>query len=184
MRKLLYLIFFISSFSFSQGWEMMKRASVEQADSGAIYDGQNAGDPANEVNGIANTTDSHLGIATWSSVTTLPHDGSYTLYLTHGSADNTQVSGLVEMTGVLDGQTVTLKIYVKEVVGATWRVHLSAADGWTATSTEFNLVGGGAWQSFDVTGTSNQDNPLVEFYTTTSGDQNDILAVDNVVITF
>jgi len=184
MRKLFYILILLPFLTMAQVPDLLL-ASYQQANSSTpIFDGQNASVPIpNEVNSAANTVDNHIGILTWSVTTSSPYDGSYALRATHGSGNNTQVAAFVTAKGVKNGDTVTIKLWLREVDGTNWRAVLRSSDGWVSSSPEFNPTSGiGVWEEWEVTATADEDDPEIEFFTTSSGDNGDMLDVDYIII--
>lgn len=187
MKKLLYIpIFLFCLFSEAQSnkVEWFLEISRQQAAPTAVYDGQNAADPVNEVNGTANTNGGSE--TTITSSASNPQNGSYSLRIEKtGGGDNDTSIATIQLVGVSNGDTVVVEVYADEgsTQGTNWFVQLASFDGWTS-SESFNVTSTAGYNLY--TFAANQattDSPNLRIATTTSGDEGDIIDIDNIVIT-
>jgi hypothetical protein len=165
-----------------------KEAGVITVDGGTvstrvfpIYNGLNAADPVNEVDGIAGTNNAAGDVTITSSATPTPTNGTRVLLYNKNTASGFQENAGVVLTGVLSGQNVTVTFDYNEVTGNAFSVTLPAALGW-ATSPAFNTAAGG-WQVGTLTATATVDNPEMRIVMISTANLNDKLAIDNIVIT-
>lgn len=173
--KILFLLLFCS---FARGQFVIN--SYAYASESAVFDGQNAADPVNEVNGTANTDgNGEMTITSQSSPTA--QNGTYFLRLendTNGSND-----AYITLVGVTNGQAITVDYYVAQLNGQSWTTLLPASD--FSVSDQQNPNDGVApnWEALQMTGTASTDNPRLNIRTTGSGLDGHQIGVDNIVIT-
>lgn len=187
MKKLIYIFLLFPFFGISQSNKIARAVEISRQQANVVtvvYNGQNAADPNNEVNGTANITVIGTEL-TLSSVTTspTPQNGSYSLKFTQNAGTNTTARGNITLVGINNGDNVTVSLYCQETVGANWQILLRTSDGWTTNET-INLSDGGTWTQYTFSAnTATQDDPSIRIQGTSSSDTGDECGVDNIVIT-
>jgi len=181
MRKALYILLLLPMLSFGQRGGEMLIVSQQQAGGTPIPDMQNAADPINEVNGIANTDDNG-GVMIITSQA--PQNGSYYLRFEHNNGTDTLTDSYFTLVGVPSGVTVTVTFYVYEIVGLSWSCRLDSGHGWTASVSDSITGSGGAWVLVTLIGTTNSADPEVNIRGTSTSDAGMRLGVDNVTVAF
>ena len=145
----------------------------------AIYDGPNAADPVNEVNGTANF--SVVSNHTLSVESTTVQHGSYAVKITRTVAGGAAYVVDATMIGVLDTQNVTITLQADENVGTAWQMRTTTAKGWSGqTPVTFSGTG---YDEYQITQTATQNDPVIEFRSLSGASDNDVLLIDNIVIT-
>ena len=179
MLNIKILFFAILFCSFARGQFIID--PYKYAVAGAVFDGQNAADPTNEVNGVANTND-NTGETTITSSATTPQDGSYCLRFQNNGGGSKD--GNITLVGVSNGDDVTITFYLKQVTGLAWTTKLLSGD-WDTTYTQNPDDGeSGNWEQLTfASATAQTDDPDLVIRTTSGGSDLDLADVDNIVIT-
>lgn len=141
----------------------------------AIYAGDNAADPSNELNntnGFINIT----GSTTTSSVD-FANNGTYSVKNVATNPFNVEI----RLDGVAntDNVTVTFDFYTTNMSGNTFS-WLRVADGWDVQSAStIGALPYNEWRTITLTATATQADPILEISGTSSG----TFYIDNIVIT-
>lgn len=147
---------------------------------GATYNGQNAADPVNEVNGTANTTVSNATIES----STEQSEGGSTWSLKHIKSTAASSNIRLQTQNITNNDNVTVTGYVywpsTQSDGNVF-AFLADGDGWDVSDSDATNPNN-TWNSFTVTATATQDNPDILFQSTgtTVGLY---FYVDNIVVT-
>lgn len=137
-----------------------------------------------EVDGTAGTLVSD-GKITWTSTILNPQNGIRSLRATKtGGIDNESNRAELTLNGVLSGQNVTVTAYLDEssTQGTNWVAGMHSSSGWV-TSSVTNLTSTGGFFMYTWTGTASINSPAFRVYTTSSGDVNDSVDLDNITVT-
>ena len=149
------------------------------------FDGLNAADPENEVNGVVNTdvTNGHFTVASISASPT-PQNGSYALEFTHANGVNTNASGYIDIKGTSTGQNVAVSLWVNEQVGTNFRIYLDSFNGWTSTQEINPTHTAGTWGQYTFNAqVTTSDTPRIRVNGTDSSDTGDKIVIDNIEVT-
>ncbi|NYJ27529.1 hypothetical protein [Allomuricauda sp. ARW1Y1] len=153
----------------------------------AIYQGANAADPVNEVNGTNGVTINATNHVVTSASTVTPQNGTYYLRFVQNAGDNTLSKSFIELTGVQAGQNVTVSFWVYEAQGTFWegKLRTNLEDGVSDWSPEVsvNFDSQGTWTQYTLTSTASVNNPRLRISTTSLGDLNDEILIDNITVT-
>jgi len=149
-----------------------------------VYQGDNAADPINEINGTNGTSFDGSFPGFWASVSSSPspQDGAVSLVYEHNNGVNANTIGFIELTGVKNGDDITVVVYLQEIVGTNWQAGLRIADGFVAD--DFPSISSiGSYTEHTFNGVATQDDPLMRVVGTTSSDAGDQFGFDDIVIT-
>jgi hypothetical protein len=149
----------------------------------AIYNGQNAADPVNEVNGINGITSRATDFLITSSNAISPQNGTRYVRLVQNLGNNLEARSYLQLIGVNSGDDVSVSIWFYEEVGTNWAFNTRTALGWQTLASQ-NITAVGNWVQHTIGGIATINNPQIEIQGTAgASDLNDILNYDNVVIT-
>lgn len=151
-------------------------------ESTAIYQGNNAADPNNEVDSVVNTDNNSLFIITSVESSPNPQNGSSSLLFQQDNADNTSSDAYIELSGLDTSKTYTITLYTQEVNGLNWVVGLDDSQGWGLDDLK-SVSADGVWVQMSFSGSPSVTNPKIRINGTASSDLGDLLAIDNIVIT-
>lgn len=175
MRVLVVLLFFC----LSANAQTFIVDSYRYAGPIVIYDGQNAADPVNEVNGVANTVNAANG--TWSSQTTDGvTDGTYALKFTFGTT-GTAATGRIQTQNILNGDQIQIQFDAQKVTGTNVFPALATADGWDVADQV--TVSATSPTQYTLTATATADNPDIRWVYGSGATTGSASTVDNIVIT-
>jgi hypothetical protein len=164
-----------------------KYDGVPVAEITAVYQGANAADPVNEVNGINGITVNATDHLVTSASTVTPQNGTYYLRFVQNVGDNSLSKSFIELTGVQAGQNVTVSFWVYEAQGTFWegKLRTNLEDGVSDWSPEVsvNFDSQGIWTEYTLTSTASVNNPRLRISTTSLGDLNDEILIDNITVT-
>lgn len=167
MRKLIYILFLFVGVAHSQSLIDMQLLAYQQANAvTALYDGQNAADPVNEVNGVSGITQNNM---TLSSVASPVQDG---IYAVQGEVDATATARMfITTNGITSGDSVTFTFYVYRPSAYTVSGNIFsgvvASEGWDSNGLvviDNSMVD--YWVEVTFTRTATVDNPVFRMYNT------------------
>tara|TARA_R110002167_G_scaffold81296_3_gene222687 strand:+ start:5416 stop:5955 length:540 start_codon:yes stop_codon:yes gene_type:complete len=174
-----FLIFFFAC-AIANGQMLIDIYKVDESGASPIYTLANAANPTetNATTGFTNEINvSHSSVT--SSPT--PQDGTYCILQTNTGADNTSSRGATSFA--TDGSsTYEVKVYLQEVIGTNWTVSLFAADGWAVSDTQ-NVTAVGTWVEYTLTAVSNDTTGSIRFSGSSSSDNGNQIAIDNIRVT-
>lgn len=148
----------------------------------ALYQGNNAADPVNEINGFANTT-SENGTST--SSIDFAQNGTYSLKFEANSTTTGRHFYQTQNIAIGDVVTGTMYIYRDSATDPSSNIFVGAlaADGWNANSlTTIDNTGINAWIAVNFTATATIANPPLRSYATSIAAGN-IWYTDNISYT-
>ncbi|EAR14667.1 hypothetical protein [Robiginitalea biformata] len=178
-------IFFILLFTCltASGQSKMLLASLQQGAPTAIFDGQNAADPVNEVNGTANTGNAGGDVTVTSETSPTPTNGTYYLLFNKNTASGLGTENAsITLVGVLTGDDITVSIDYNEIVGNAFTIALPSGLGWDVTD-NFNTSSGGWITDTSLRATATVDNPELRVALLSAANLNDQIGIDNIVLT-
>lgn len=142
-----------------------------------LYNGLNAADPTNEVNGVANTNGQGNFTVT-SETTPTPQNGSYYVNFKRDLASG-NATGTLLFSGLALVET-SISFYYNIASGTTWQIRLISAQ-WGSSQT-FALSGSG-WIHLPITATPTNTGPTIEVRNLSGGSPGEELGIDNIVVT-
>ena len=149
----------------------------------AIFDGQNAADPVNEVNGTANTGNAGGDVTVTSETSPTPTNGTYYLLFNKNTASGSGTENAsITLVGVQNGDNITVSIDYNEITGSSFSIALPSGLGWDITD-NFNTAGGGWQTDTSLTATATQDDPELRVALLSAANLNDQIGIDNIVLT-
>ncbi|EAR15446.1 hypothetical protein [Robiginitalea biformata] len=177
MKWAISILLFLACIGVSAQSKMKLAAMQQGAGPGVIYDGQNAADPVNEVNGVANTQDS--ANATWSSDTgTGVTNGTYCLVVTHGTT-GTGSTSRIQTQNIEIGDEIQVVMDVNKRSGTNVTIVLATADGWDVQDTGTVNSENGVTR----TATATASNPDIRVVYGSGASTGSSHGIDNIVLT-
>ncbi|MBO0323452.1 hypothetical protein J0X14_14180 [Muricauda sp. CAU 1633] len=179
MRNIVYITFLLCAFSHAQVPDLLLASQQQASASSYVYNEQDAADPNNETDSVGANWSSDPTIDITSS-TGQADNGTYSLNIDCNATASLDVASLT-LVNVDNGDNVTISGRIYENQG-NWTVRLETANGWDSAVNDSGFTDN-TWVDFSVTGTADQDDPVVDFRAPSTAVSGFDIFIDAITVT-